>query len=142
MIIDATNAVVGRLASVVAKKALLGEEIIIVNAEKAVIRGDPDVVFEKYYSLTKKGNPFKGPFISRRPDLLLRRMIRGMLPIKKPRGREAFKRIKCYIGVPEQYSNEKKEIIKEAVLDDSKYPKYITILELSKRLGWKPKVEI
>ena len=38
MIIDAKNLVLGRMATVVAKEALLGEKIDIINCEKAVVR--------------------------------------------------------------------------------------------------------
>ena len=48
MIIDATNLLVGRLATVVAKKALLGGKIDIVNAEKAIISGPKRLVINKY----------------------------------------------------------------------------------------------
>ena len=37
---DAEQMIVGRLGAKVAKAALLGEDVIIVNAEKAVITGD------------------------------------------------------------------------------------------------------
>ena len=37
VVVNAENAVVGRLASYVAKVALNGEEVTIVNAEKAII---------------------------------------------------------------------------------------------------------
>ena len=38
---DAEEMVVGRLGSKVAKAALLGDNIVIINAEKAIITGDP-----------------------------------------------------------------------------------------------------
>ena len=40
MIIDATNIILGRLASFAAKHALLGETIEIINCENAVITGN------------------------------------------------------------------------------------------------------
>ena len=39
-IIDGTNAVLGRLASYVAKKVLKGEEVIILNCEHILITGN------------------------------------------------------------------------------------------------------
>ncbi len=136
MIIDAKNAIVGRLGTIVAKKALLGEEVIIVNAEKAIITGKPELVIDKYYNATQRGNPFKGPFISRAPDRLLRRMIRGMLPYKKPRGKEAYKRIKCYIGVPEEFKDKEIKVFKEALFNEEKFVKHVTLLEISRKIGW------
>jgi large subunit ribosomal protein L13 len=138
-IYDAENMVVGRMASKVAKAALLGDNIIIVNAEKAIITGDRRSVidaFKKKHSIRTSYNPRKGPIHQRRPDKLLRKMIRGMLPYPTPRGKAAYKRIKVYIGIPEQYLS-----VEKIVLEDSAYKslkrKYITIEELSHELGWK-----
>jgi len=142
MIIDAKNAIAGRLGTIAAKKALLGEEVIIVNAEKAVITGKPEIIIEKYYNLTQKGNPFKGPFVSRSPDRLLRRIIRGMLPIKKPRGKEAYKRIKCYIGIPEEFKDKEIKTFKEIQLSEDSFIEHVTLLDIAKNIGWKPRVNI
>ena len=48
MIIDAKDLIAGRIATVEAKKALLGEEVSIVNAELAVITGRKKNIMEKY----------------------------------------------------------------------------------------------
>jgi len=106
LVIDADGCVVGRLASYVAKQALLGKEVIVVNAEKAIISGKKQNILEKYLSRIKKGRGWqKGPYWPRQADKLLRRIIRGMLPWKKTRGREAYKRIKCFKGIPKGYEN-------------------------------------
>ena len=138
-IYDAENMVVGRLASKVAKAALLGDNIIVVNAEKAIITGDSRTVinaFKKKHNIRTSYNPRKGPFHQRRPDKLFRKMIRGMLPWPTPRGKEAFKRIRVYIGVPEQYSKVDKIILEKSTYKSLKR-KYITIEELSRELGWR-----
>ena len=117
MIINAEGHVLGRLCSFVAKKALLGEEVLVVNAEKAIISGNKDMILrEELEKLTIKnlGNPRRGPFHQKRPDKFVRRSIRGMLPWKKPRGREAFKRVMVYIGLPEE------EIMKRHNIDVKK----------------------
>lgn len=137
MIIDATDLILGRMASVAAKKALLGEEIKIVNCEKAVITGSKKYLLEKYKSKRDKGVPLKGPYFPRMPDRIVRRTIRGMLPYKKPRGRDAFKRVMCYIGVPDEFSREKTITIKEANLSKLPTLKYLTIRQISKNLGAK-----
>src|SRR3989344_5768080 len=99
MIIDATDLVVGRLATVAAKKALLGEKVEIVNCEKAVISGDPVHILEDWK--WKRGiGTYRGPYYGRLSDRIVRRMIRGMLPYKQPRGKAAFERIMCFRGVP------------------------------------------
>jgi large subunit ribosomal protein L13 len=47
MIVDATGLVMGRLASVVATQLLAGNEIKIVNAEKAIITGRRESIYEE-----------------------------------------------------------------------------------------------
>jgi len=139
-VIDASNAILGRLASIVAKRLLNGEKIAIVNAEKAVISGKFDSVLEKYKEWLKirtHTNPKKGPFHYRRPDKLVKRTIRGMLPWKNPRGKQAYKRLRVYIGVPEELKN--KEIARVKEVDASRLKgSYITIFELSQLIGWNP----
>ena len=135
-IIDASGAILGRLASEVAKRALKGEEIIIINAEKAVISGNKEAVLEKYLHRRRIGNPKKGPFFPKRPDLIVKRAIRGMLPYKKKRGKEALKRIRVFIGVPEELDIEAERVEKaKKRVDDISCP-FIEVLELSKLLGW------
>lgn len=127
MIIDGTNLILGRLASIVAKKALLGDDIIIVNCDKVVITGTKDNVFEEYKEKTDRGNPFKGPFFPKIPDRIVRRTIRSMLPYRKPRGREAYKRVMCYLGIPKKYEKEKLETIKQASAQELKRYRYINL---------------
>lgn len=141
---DAENMVIGRLASKVAKAALLGDRIVIVNAEKAIITGDRRTVIEAYkvkFNIRTSYSPKKGPFHHRRPDKLVRRIIRGMLPWPKPRGKAAFKRIHVYLGVPEKFAN-----MEPIILEGSRYRsltrKFITISELSQEMGWRsPEVQ-
>lgn len=134
ILIDATNSIVGRIATFAAKKALLGEEIAIVNCDKAVITGSPERVLADWKEKFSRGTPSHGPFYHRQPDRMLRRIIRGMLPYKKPRGAAAFKRIKCYRSVPEEFSG--KELLKVPGSDVSKTGnlKYISLENLSKLL--------
>ncbi len=105
--IDGTNMIVGRMGAYVAKKALLGNKVNILNAEKAVFSGRKEDILKKYHEQRQKGGPFKGPFIPRLADKFLKRTFRGMLPHKKPRGKQAYANIKCYIGVPEQFKDKK-----------------------------------
>ena len=101
-IIDASNLILGRMASVVAKRLLQGENIIIVNAEKAVVSGKKKAVVRERKEFLEVGHPWKGPFHYRRPDRFIRRTIRGMLPYHQPKGKQAYKRLRVYIGVPEE----------------------------------------
>ena len=109
-IIDGTNAVMGRLASYVAKQALRGEEIAIVNCEKVIITGNIKDIGKRYEEKRSKiGSGQKGPKVSRKPELIVKRAIRGMLPNhRKGRGKQALKRIKCYIGMPKEFEGKKK----------------------------------
>lgn len=103
MIVDGKNAVFGRMATHIAKKALLGEKIDIINCEKILISGKTEVVLAKYLRLKKMGTPKKGPFYSVNPEKFVKRLLRGMLPYKQAKGREAFERIKCYKGIPKEF---------------------------------------
>jgi len=137
MIIDANNLILGRLASFVAKKLLMGENIDIVNAEKAVIGGKPKNTLAHYEHKRKRGDVFKGPFFYRNPERLMKRTIRGMLPHKQERGRKAFKNIKCYIGVPDMFKDKKIETVESANIKKSRTTDYISIGNLVKLIGFK-----
>jgi large subunit ribosomal protein L13 len=107
IILDATNSALGRLASFAAKQALLGNKIIIVNSEKAIILGNQKDIIKDFIKKGQRGG-VKGPFHPSKSEGVLKRAIRGMLSYKKGRGSDAFKRIFCYRGVPEKYAESKK----------------------------------
>ena len=134
LVIDANNSILGRLATVVAKKSLLGETIKVVNCENAVIIGKKKNVLSKYKQKADRGIPTKGPFIPKTPDRFVRRVIRGMLPHERARGRVAFKNIMCYIGIPDELKGKKYIVIKEASLETSKGYGYTTVKEICKYL--------
>ncbi len=136
-IIDATNAVLGRLAAVVAKRLLLGERIEIVNAEKAVVIGNKDDILARYLAKKQRGDRYKGPFFPKMPHLIVKRTIRGMLPWKKARGKEAFKRLKVHIGVPKELEGRDFEVIEEAALANRGTSRFITVEEIARYLGWR-----
>lgn len=137
MIIDATDLIAGRLATFVAKKALLGEKIDIVNSEKSVMSGTMDSILAKYKRKVDMGTPAKGPFFHRMPDRFLRRIIRNMLPYKQEKGRQALQRIMCHIGIPDSLKEGKPETIEK--INASKLPntRYVQIGKISKLLGAK-----
>lgn len=140
VILDAEDAILGRLASRAAKESLSGSEVVIVNAEKAIISGRREHVFAQYLEKRQRKsavNPSRhGPKYPRRPDDIVKRTIRGMLPWHIAKGRSAYKRIKVYIGVPRGI---KKEDITKAEENISKLtvPKYVRLGELGKYLGAK-----
>jgi large subunit ribosomal protein L13 len=134
-VIDADGLILGRMASTIAKRLLKGEEIIIVNAEKAVISGKKESKIREEREFLEVGYPRKGPFHYRRPDRILRRAIRGMLPYKQPKGKQAYKRLKVFMGVPEHLKNQKIETLADAQAEKLKCP-FITLGELAKEIGW------
>jgi large subunit ribosomal protein L13 len=137
IIVDAEGSIAGRLATYVAKQALLGNSVSVVNSEKAVISGRKENTFDKYLTQVARGTPRKGPFVQKYPHKILRRVIRGMVPFKKTRGREAYERVLCYIGIPDEFQG--KKMIKVPGADMKKLPtlNYVDLLTLSKRLGAK-----
>ena len=135
--IDAQNRIVGRIATYISKQALLGHKVNVLNCEKAVIMGNKDQIMKKYTDLRKKGQPTSGPFIIRMPDRLVKRIIRGMLPYKQPRGRKALENIKCYLGVPTELKNAKIEKMESADITKRQTRKYVTIHQICKQMGGK-----
>jgi large subunit ribosomal protein L13 len=136
IIYDAENQILGRLCSIVAKQLLNGEKISVVNAEKSVVAGNPRYTLEKYLRKIKRGGPFHGPFFPKQPDRIFRRTVRGMLPWDRAKGRKAYKNLKVFIGLPEEFVNKKLERLEAA---DAKRLKcrYINLSELSIALGAK-----
>jgi large subunit ribosomal protein L13 len=137
MIIDASYLILGRLASYAAKQALLGKKVDIVNCENAIITGNKKWIMERHRKKMQRGIPLKGPYIKRMPDRYVKRAIRGMLPYKQAKGRQAFEKIMCYIGVPEKFKDKKLETLKSA--DISKVPnlRYTTVKQVCKTMGAK-----
>lgn len=127
-IIDAENAIMGRLASYVARQALRGEEIIILNSEKAIITGNRKNIQKEFLEgRGRVGSGQEGPKISRSAEKILKRTIRGMLPHRSKRGIDAMKRIRCYSKTPREFENSKK------ILAGKEKPvKYIEIKKLIK----------
>jgi len=109
-IIDGKNAVMGRLASYAAKEALKGEEIVILNCEDVIITGSRENIKEEFEAQRGRvGHGQRGPKHIKTSDRMVKRVIRGMLPDHRwGRGREANKRIRCYIGVPKEFEKSKK----------------------------------
>ena len=136
-VIDAKGLILGRMASVVAKRLLQGESIVIVNAAEAVISGKRLSIVREAKEFLQVGHPRKGPFHPRRPDQIVRRTIRGMLPRRKWKGRQALKRLRVHIGVPEELRGVEMETIPEARAEKLKCP-YITVGQLAKEIGWNP----
>ncbi len=136
VLIDATNHILGRVASVVAKHALCGRKVVVLNAEKAVIAGRKERTLadaKRKLRTRTHGSQEKAPTHPRSPDTYFKRVIRGMLPWKKPRGRAAFRNVKVFIGVPSEYADKSLQKLPEA--DASRLRcRYITMEELSREI--------
>jgi len=139
MIIDGKGLIMGRLASLVSKKLLNGEEIIVLNADKILISGNKEWAYAKYKQRIDRAsisNPRKmGPKFPRRPEDIFRRAVRGMLPYRKTTGREAFKRLKVFVGMPIEYEESEIFYVEEASPKNIK--KSIELGKMSRLLGSK-----
>lgn|SRR3989338_6235181 len=135
---NAEGIILGRLASHVAKDLLMGEEVRVVNSEKAIISGaKANTLAREHTKRNRKGYPLKSQTHSRLADRLVRRTIRGMLPWKEGRGKEAYQRVLCYIGVPAEFSDKELITLTKHSKDKLTTQRYIVIAELTKLLGGK-----
>mgnify|MGYP003572095171 CR=1 FL=1 len=133
-IVDAEGLIMGRMATQVAKMLLNGEQVIVTNAEKAVITGSKNHIMETYYEKRRMVHPRKGPIFPRQPHLIVRRTVRGMLPYQTPHGREAFKRLTVHIGVPRDVKG-KPEALKGASSEGK--TRFMMVGDISRQLGAK-----
>ena len=132
-VIDANGHILGRLASNVADRILGGEEIIILNAESVLITGNKETVFASFKAKVDRGQIRKGPYYPRRADLLLKRTIRGMIPWTTTTGRNAYRRVRAFVGSPEEFNGVEKETIETAMRLNT--GKYTTLGAVAKFLG-------
>jgi large subunit ribosomal protein L13 len=133
--IDADGLVLGRMASKIAKRLLNGERIIVVNAEKAVLSGRKKSEVIEGHKFLEVGSPGRGPLHQRRPDRIVRRTVRGMLPFKQPKGVQAYKRLAVFMGIPDELKDQKMETLEEAQAKRLTCP-YFTVGEYAKEIGW------
>jgi large subunit ribosomal protein L13 len=139
-LVNAEGQIVGRMCSKIAKLLLNGEEVIILNAEKAVYSGKKKAKIAEQHLFLEVGAPERGPFHYRRPDRFLRKVVRGMLPFKQPKGIAAYKRLKAFMGVPVEFANQKMISFDDALSTDLKGP-HFTLAELAKEIGWRNRME-
>jgi large subunit ribosomal protein L13 len=132
VVVDARDCILGRVASKVAQRALDGESVAVVNAERAVITGSEDDVLAKFQQRRELGSD-RGPYYPKRPDGIFKRSIRGMLPHKKPRGREALESVRVYVGNP--YEDEEATILDGTSLDRLSNIKFVSLGDVSDTLG-------
>ncbi|MFX1394117.1 MAG: 50S ribosomal protein L13 [Promethearchaeota archaeon] len=145
-ILDAKDKILGRFCSQAAKRALLGERIVIINSKDAIISGTKRNIHENYLSklnISTATNPRRGPFWPRKPNTFMRKVIKQMLPRKKLRGKEALRRIHVYISdIPDRFKKRYQKLIPGEIMHADKtrlsyYNRYITLENLCLRIGWK-----
>ncbi|MBS7620293.1 50S ribosomal protein L13 [Candidatus Bathyarchaeota archaeon] len=138
-VIDGSGLILGRMASIVAKRLLQGEAIDIVNSEAIVMSGRKNRIIEDAKEFLNVKGPRWGPIHYRKPSMMVKKTIRGMLPYKSSHGREAYKRLKVHLGVPLEFVNVTKETIDEAKAERLGGG-YVTIREIAESIGWKRRV--
>lgn len=131
---DGHDKIMGRLAAKIAQDLLDGEEVRVVNAEEIFLTGKKDFILQKYRKRRERGKQMNGPYYPRRPDRIFKRTIRGMLPYQRPRGRKAFKRLRVYVGTPEEV---KGQDILDPDVKTSEGEVGITLADVSNYLGAK-----
>ena len=139
-LVNAEGLIVGRMCSKVAKRLLNGEEVIILNAEKAVFSGKKKSKLLEAHIFLEVGAPMRGPFHYRRPDRFLRKVVRGMVPFKQPKGKSAYKRLKVFMGIPLELKDKEMITFTEASSANLKGP-HFTLGEMVKEIGWNDRMK-
>jgi large subunit ribosomal protein L13 len=134
-LVNAEGLIVGRMCSKVAKRLLNGEQVIILNAEKAVFSGKRKSKIAEAKQFLEVGAPERGPFHYRRPDRFLRKTVRGMIPFKQPKGKNAYKRLKVFMGIPMEFKGQEMITFTEASSVNLRGP-HFTLAEMAKEVGW------
>jgi large subunit ribosomal protein L13 len=134
-IVNAEGLILGRMSSKIAKRLLNGEQVIIVNAEKTVLSGKRKSKIAEAKQFLEVGAPERGPFHYRRPDRIVSKTVRGMLPCKQPRGKNALANLKVFMGIPLELKDKATETLKEAQASKLRGPSF-TLAELAKEVGW------
>ncbi|MDT7895289.1 MAG: 50S ribosomal protein L13 [Desulfurococcales archaeon] len=140
VIIDAQDTILGRMCTIIAKLLLKGYRVYVINAEKAVVSGERRSVIEGYklfLEVRTHRNPYKrGIRRPRTPINIIKRTVRGMLPKENTKGFEALRRLKVYIGVPEELSKLPRIRILDASISRLA-GKYVYLADIARELGWK-----
>jgi large subunit ribosomal protein L13 len=144
IVVDGRGQILGRLASIIAKRLLEGKRVVVLNAQDIVVSGDPVMVIQSYkrtvLGVRSHYSHRLRPKRPRSPIRLFKAAVKGMLPKKNRRGREALRRLRVYVGVPREYQNV--EAIRFAEADASRLGRsYVTLGRIARELGWRGEVE-
>ena len=136
--VDASGQIAGRMCSKIARELLSGKRVVVLNAENTLVSGRSTSVFRQWQArleIYSHVNPIYGPIHPRRPDNIVRRMVRGMVPKTKTKGKSAMRHLRVYMGVPEKYASVKTRKFEDA-LATRPLPSYTTMAEIAKNIGW------
>ncbi len=144
IVVDGRGQILGRLASIVAKKLLEGKRVVVLNAQDIVVSGDPVMVIQAYkrtvLGVRSHYSHRLRPKRPRSPIRLFKATVRGMLPKRNRRGREALRRLRVYVGVPKEYQGAETVRFQEA--DASRLSRsYVTLGRIARELGWRGELE-
>nr|QIB02602.1 ribosomal protein L13 [Eucryptorrhynchus scrobiculatus] len=142
ILIDGRGHLLGRLAAIVSKTLLQGNRVIVVRCEQLNISGNFFRNKLKFMSFLRKRcnvNPARGPFHFRAPSRIFWKTVRGMLPHKTERGKQALRRLKAYEGIPPPYDRRKRVVVPGALRVICLKPgrKFCHVGRLSHEAGWK-----
>ncbi|XP_076466722.1 large ribosomal subunit protein uL13-like [Babylonia areolata] len=142
IVIDARGHLLGRLAALVAKTLLQGQRVVVVRCEGINISGNfyrNKLKFLEYLKKRCNVKPSRGPYHFRAPSKMFIRVVRGMLPHKTARGKEAMDRLKTFEGIPPPYDKQKRMVVPSAlkVLRLGQTRKYCSLNRLAHEVGWK-----
>ena len=139
IVVDATNHIAGRLASYVAKLLIQGNRVSVVNCEKIMMSGtrvNQIKEYREFLEINSIINYKHGPVHYRRPDTVIAKMIRQMLPFdRKPSGKESYQRLRTYIGSPKQIKSLEKIQFEKAKIKRTP-ANYTTLGEICRVIGW------
>lgn len=139
VVVDGTDHIAGRLSSYVAKLLIKGNRVSIVNCEKIMMSGtriNQIKEYREFLEINSVINPKHGPVHYRRPDTLIAKMIRQMLPFdRKPSGKESYQRLRTYIGSPKEIKSLEKIQFEKAKIKKTA-ANYTSIGELCRVIGW------
>ena len=139
IVVDATDHIAGRLSSNVAKLLIKGNRVSVVNCEKIMMSGTRSNQIQEYREFLEINsiiNYKHGPKHYRRPDTVMAKMIRQMLPFdRKPSGKESFQRLRTYIGSPKEIKSLEKIQFEKAKIRKTA-SNYTQLGELCRVIGW------
>uniref|UniRef100_A0A7S0KYK5 60S ribosomal protein L13a n=2 Tax=Asterionellopsis glacialis TaxID=33640 RepID=A0A7S0KYK5_9STRA len=143
-VIDGRDHLLGRLASVVAKELLAGQNVVIVRCEQVCISGTPvrnKVKYAQFRNKRMATNPRKGPFHFKAPAKMVWRTIRGMVAHKSARGTDALARLSTFEGIPAPFDKQKRVVVPAALRVVRLKPgrAYTVLGDLADSVGWKHK---